>query len=107
MDIIKVENLKKAYNRSFALQDISFSIKEEMIYALLGVNGAGKTTIINILATLIEKTSGKLFIKGIKGTNIAKEIGIVFQDGVLDKSLTVKENIFSRAKMLNMDNSLI
>ncbi|HIH2763295.1 MAG TPA: ABC transporter ATP-binding protein [Candidatus Azoamicus sp.] len=61
--MIKIENLKKKYNNFTALNDISFDVKKGNFYSLLGKNGAGKSTTIGILTSLIKKDSGKIFIK--------------------------------------------
>ncbi len=99
--IIEVKNLVKNYNDVKAVRDISFSVNKGEFFAFLGVNGAGKSTTINILCTVLEKTSGKVTIGGYdldtEKHKIKNLIGIVFQNSVLDKQLTVKENLVSRA----------
>ena len=100
-NIIEVKNLVKNYKQVEAVKDISFCVEEGSFFAFLGVNGAGKSTTINILCTVLEKTSGKLSIGGFDldkdKDKIKSLIGIVFQNSVLDKQLTVKENLLSRA----------
>ena len=100
-NIIEVKNLVKNYKDVQAVRDISFSVKEGSFFAFLGVNGAGKSTTINILCTVLEKTSGKITIGGFdldKDAFAIKDlIGIVFQGSVLDKPLTVRDNLVSRA----------
>lgn len=100
-NIIEVKNLIKNYKGVKAVRDISFSVKEGAFFAFLGINGAGKSTTINILCTVLEKTSGKINIGGFdldtEKNKIKDLIGIVFQGSVLDKQLTVKENLLSRA----------
>lgn len=99
--IIEVQNLVKDYKDIHAVRDISFSVDEGSFFAFLGVNGAGKSTTINILCTVLEKTSGVVKIGGYdldtQKSKIKDLIGIVFQNPVLDKQLTVKENLVSRA----------
>ncbi len=99
--IIEVKNLVKNYNDVKAVRDISFSVNKGEFFAFLGVNGAGKSTTINILCTVLEKTSGKVTIGGYdldtEKHKIKNLIGIVFQNSVLDKQLTVKENLVLRA----------
>ena len=96
-NIIEVKNLVKNYKDVHAVNDISFTVEEGSFFAFLGINGAGKSTTINILCTVLEKTSGNVKIGGYdldKEKNKIKElIGIVFQGSVLDKQLTVKENL--------------
>lgn len=100
-NIIEVKNLVKNYKQVEAVKDISFCVEEGSFFAFLGVNGAGKSTTINILCTVLEKTSGELSIGGFDldsdKDKIRSLIGIVFQNSVLDKQLTVKENLLSRA----------
>jgi ABC-2 type transport system ATP-binding protein len=62
MFAIQTHNLVKQYKNFQALKDINFEIKEGDFFALLGVNGAGKSTIIGILTDLVKKTSGKVEI---------------------------------------------
>ena len=100
MNAIEVENLVKQYKEHFAVRDISFSVREGELFAFLGENGAGKSTTINILCTILEKTSGKVKIFGHElgkaDDEIRDMIGIVFQNSVLDNKLTVKENLYTR-----------
>lgn len=100
MEVIKVDNLVKMYKDNTAVDGISFSVNKGEMFAFLGENGAGKSTTINILCTILEKTAGKVFICGNElGKNddeIRKNIGIVFQNSVLDDKLTVKENLYTR-----------
>jgi multidrug/hemolysin transport system ATP-binding protein len=99
-DIIVVNNLWKRYQGIEAVKGISFSVEEGSFFALLGENGAGKSTTINIIATLLKKTSGDVIINHYhldkEDEAIRNDIGIVFQENMLDKHLTVRENIISR-----------
>ncbi|MDR0987797.1 MAG: ABC transporter ATP-binding protein [Ruminococcus sp.] len=101
--IIEVENLVKNYGEVNAVNGISFTVNEGALFSFLGTNGAGKSTTINVLTTLIKKTSGNVFIDGINieksPEKIRKLIGIVFQDSVLDGNLTVYENLCVRASL--------
>lgn len=99
MSFIQVENLTKRYNDVDAVKGISFSVKKGSLFAFLGSNGAGKSTTIEMLCTLLEKTSGTVQIDGhelgtMKGNEaIRRLIGVVFQQSILDDMLTVKENL--------------
>ena len=101
MNAITVKNLSKNYDKTTAVDHISFSVKEGEFFAFLGENGAGKSTTINILCTIFEKTEGEVEIFGHKlgkeDGKIREKIGIVFQNSVLDGVLTVKENLLTRA----------
>ena len=87
-NIIEVENLIKNYKNVNAVRDISFSVEEGSFFAFLGINGAGKSTTINILCTVLDKTSGTVKIGGYdldkQADKIKEQIGIVFQGTVLD-----------------------
>lgn len=106
-NIIEVENLVKNYKDVKAVRGISFTVEEGSFFAFLGINGAGKSTTINILCTVLEKTSGKVMIGGYdldaQRNKIKDLIGIVFQGSVLDKQLTVRENLISRASYYGLN----
>lgn len=108
MAFIQVENLTKRYHDVEAVKGISFSVEKGSLFAFLGSNGAGKSTTIEILCTLLEKTSGNVTIDGhqlgtIKGnTAIRHLIGVVFQQSILDNILTVKENILHRGRFYRL-----
>lgn len=96
-----IEGLKKTYGDVYAVNGISFDVDEGSLFAFLGVNGAGKSTTINMICTLLKKDEGKINVFGTdidKDANfIRSQIGVVFQGSVLDKNLTVKQNLTSRA----------
>lgn len=111
--IIKVTNLQKKYGAFEAVKGISFSVKKGELFAFLGTNGAGKSTTIDILCTLLKKTAGDVMIDGCilgegKGNNsIRDKIGVVFQESILDERLTVYENIMNRGHYYNLSKSQI
>lgn len=111
MEVIKVEHLKKAYKEHLAVDDISFQVNEGELFAFLGENGAGKSTTINILCTILQKTEGKVTICGAElgkeDDVIRQKIGIVFQNSVLDPKLTVKENLFLRGSYYGLSKKEI
>lgn len=100
MSIIQVNNLTKKYNDFTAVNHISFEVEKGTMLGFLGVNGAGKTTVINMLATLLTPNEGSVQICGEtlgKGNQeIRKKIGIVYQQNCLDDILTVRENLICR-----------
>lgn len=100
-NIIEIENLKKSFKNVVAVDDISFNVQKASLFAFLGINGAGKSTTINILCTLLKKDNGKVKIDGLdldkSDFDIKNKIGIVFQNSILDSKLSVKENLKIRA----------
>ncbi len=102
-DIIKIEHLSKSFGDVKAVNDISFQVKKGELFAFLGVNGAGKSTTISIICRQLHKDRGTVQIQGSDlekmGKKVGKMLGVVFQDSVLDKPLTVKENLKSRAAL--------
>ena len=110
-NIIEVNRLIKNYKEVEAVRDISFTVEEGSFFAFLGINGAGKSTTINILCTVLEKTSGDVTVGGFDldrdPYKIKDLIGIVFQGSVLDKQLTVRENLASRAAYYGLGRSEI
>lgn len=102
-NIIEIKHLSKSFGDVKAVQDISFCVKEGELFAFLGVNGAGKSTTISIICGGVKKDTGTVIIDGHtlehNAEHIKQELGVVFQDSVLDKALSVKENLESRAAL--------
>ena len=93
----EIRNLRKEYKKVTAVKDVSFNIEDGEIISLLGMNGAGKTTIIKMLSCLTKPTSGEAFIYGksvIKEpTEVKQLIGISPQENSAAAKLTVEENL--------------
>jgi len=108
--MIEVKNLVKNFENNKAVNNISFMIHKGECFAFLGPNGAGKTTTIRILTTLLEATSGEVFLNGInvqKNPNeTRKSFGIVFQDPSLDTDLTAYENMEIHSIFYGLDRDL-
>ena len=102
-NIIEIQNLDKSFGEIHAVNNLSFKVKRGELFAFLGVNGAGKSTTISIMCGTLNKDNGKALIDGMdidsQMSNITKEIGVVFQNSVLDKVLSVKDNLISRASL--------
>lgn len=96
-NIIEVKNFTKRFGDFVAVNDISFTVEEGSIFGFLGSNGAGKSTTINTLCTILDKTKGNVKINGYdisrQKDKVRNEIGIVFQESTLDNKLTIEENI--------------
>jgi ABC-2 type transport system ATP-binding protein len=97
-DIINVENLVKVYpGGTRAVDGISFSVSEGEFFGFLGPNGAGKSTTIQVLTTLLKKTSGSAAVAGYDvdtdAREIRKVIGVQRQETILDGDLTGRENL--------------
>lgn len=101
--VIEIDNLKKSFKDVKAVDDISFKVKKGELFSFLGVNGAGKSTTINIISGVLNKDSGKVKVCGYnideKVNEIKSKIGIVFQNSVLDKKLSVYDNLKYRANL--------
>lgn len=100
MKAITVNNLTKRFGDFTAVNKISFDVNKGELLGFLGVNGAGKSTTINMLSTLLKSNEGHVEICGeILGKNdeaIRRKIGIVYQQNCLDDILSVKENLLCR-----------
>lgn len=101
--MIQIDRLCKSFGEVKAVQALSFRVKEGELFAFLGVNGAGKSTTINILCGQLAKDSGTVVIDGIdvdRGMGgIKSKLGVVFQNSVLDAALSVYDNLRSRAAL--------
>ncbi|OAZ40886.1 multidrug ABC transporter ATP-binding protein [Microbacterium arborescens] len=97
-----VRGLTKRYGDVTAVDDVSFDVPAGGVFAFLGTNGAGKSTTIGALTTVIEPDAGRLEVAGhdvrSDGDAVRRAIGVVFQDSLLDSALTVRENLTVRAR---------
>jgi len=107
--LIEVKNLFKSYGEVQAVKGINFTVAEGSLFSFLGTNGAGKSTTINILTTLLNQSSGTAIIDGYDVSKNPDEvrslIGIVFQDSIMDKMLTVEENLLVRGSFYGLSGS--
>ena len=106
---IEVDNINFNYGERRAVQDVSLSIEENQIVALLGPNGSGKTTIFRILCTLLLPDKGHVKIGGWDAAKdphrIRRLIGVVFQSNSLDLHLSVSENLACHGKLYGLRGS--
>ena len=102
-NVIEVNHLVKRYDQFEAVKDISFQVQKGELFGFLGVNGAGKSTTINMLCTLLKPTGGNAIVAGCQlgkeNEAIKRKIGVVYQHNVLDSLLTVEENLKLRGSM--------
>lgn len=101
--IIEIKNLTKSFGEVKAVNGISLKVKKGELFAFLGVNGAGKSTTIDIMCGLLARDGGKVVIDGVDIDDdmkaVSSKIGVVFQNSVLDGVLTVRENLTYRAAL--------
>jgi ABC-type multidrug transport system, ATPase component len=106
--IIEVSRLRKSYKENQVLKDVSFTIHRGSIFALLGSNGAGKTTVIKILSTLLKADSGSATINGFdvtkSGDNVRECISLTGQFVAVDEVLTGRENLNLIGQLKHLPN---
>ncbi len=103
---LKIENLYKSYGNVKAVNGISFTVKKGSLFAFLGINGAGKSTTINMICSILKKDGGKIYVGGYdldeEPFMIKRELGVVFQTSVLDRELTVRQNLEIRTSFYSL-----
>lgn len=108
-NVIEINHLNKRFGEVRAVQDLSFRVKRGELFAFLGVNGAGKSTTINIMCGQLGRDSGSIIIDSqeLDGNvdAVKSKLGVVFQSSVLDKALNVRENLESRAALYGIVGS--
>ena len=109
--ILKIEHLSHRYSSSWAIRDINLEINETGIVGLLGSNGAGKSTTMNIMCGVLNQTEGKVYIDGIDLSldpeSAKKRIGFLPQTPPLYLDLTVDEYLTHCAWLRLMEKSKI
>jgi len=105
-NIIEINGLNKSFGEVKAVNDLSFKVKKGELFAFLGVNGAGKSTTISIMCGTLQKDSGSVIVDGMDIEKdiqkISEKLGVVFQNSVLDKFLSVKDNLEVRASLYGL-----
>ncbi len=100
-NVIEIKNLIKNYGEVKAVDGVSFTVPRGALFAFLGVNGAGKSTTINILCSILNRDGGDVTIDGKDLDRDREQIkmvtGIVFQSSYLDERLSVRDNLTVRA----------
>ena len=105
---IQVKGLQKSYKKLHVLKGVDFEVKKGNIFALLGSNGAGKTTIVKILTTLLKPDSGTAFVNGFevvsKDDDVRQSISLTGQFAAVDEILTGRENLIMIARLRHLKN---
>ncbi|GGD39321.1 2-phenylethanol ABC transporter ATP-binding protein [Malaciobacter pacificus] len=110
-NILELKDVEFSYGSKKVLNNISFNIKEGSFSVLLGLNGAGKSTVFSLITRLLKLQVGKININQYpinEYSKALKDIGIVFQEPTLDLDLTVKQNLYyyGSLKGLNFKQTL-
>jgi ABC-2 type transport system ATP-binding protein len=104
--IVKAEHVIKTFGETIALNDVSLSFEQGIIYGLLGPNGAGKTTLIRILTTLIRPDSGSGWVDGVNVLDDPRtartRLGLAGQFAAVDEYLTGRENVEMVGRLYNL-----
>jgi ABC-2 type transport system ATP-binding protein len=105
---IQVIGLQKSYKQHQVLKGVDFEVEKGSIFALLGSNGAGKTTVVKILTTLLKQDSGTATVNGFdvasKPDNVRQAISLTGQFAAVDEILTGRENLIMIAKLRYLKN---
>ena len=105
---IQVKGLQKSYKKLHVLKGVDFEVEKGSIFALLGSNGAGKTTIVKILTTLLKQDGGTAAVNGFdvasKPDYVRQSISLTGQFAAVDEILTGRENLIMIAKLRHLEN---
>lgn len=105
---IEVKGLKKSYKHLPVLKGVNFEVERGTIFALLGSNGAGKTTIVKILTTLLKPDGGTAVVNGFdvaaKPDDVRQSISLTGQFAAVDEILTGRENLIMIARLRHLEN---
>lgn len=105
---IEVKGLQKSFKKLHVLKGVDFEVKRGEIFALLGSNGAGKTTIVNILSTLLKHDGGNASVCGFdvlrQPEEVRESISLTGQFAAVDEILTGRENLILIAKLRGIAN---
>ena len=113
MAILEVKNIKKKFGSNLVLKDVSFSLEEGQVLAIIGSSGSGKTTLLRCLNFLETPDSGEIFVNGKQLLSQSEEeirqnrlhFGLVFQNFNLFPQYTVFQNVTLAPTLLNVDTA--
>lgn len=107
---IQAKSLSKSFGGIKSVDEATFQVEESEIFGFLGSNGAGKSTTMMILTTLLKPTSGAATVAGYdvvsQPSQVRKNIGFVQQESAVDEYLTGRENLLLQARLSRIDISL-
>jgi ABC-2 type transport system ATP-binding protein len=98
---IHVQGLEKSYKELRALRGVDFDVARGSIFALLGANGAGKTTVVNILSTLLKPDAGTATVNA-QGAQVRESISLTGQFAAVDEILTGRENLVLATRLRHL-----
>ena len=105
---IQVQNLEKSYKELHVLRGVDFEVARGSIFALLGSNGAGKTTVVKILSTLLAADAGTARVNGFdvatRGAEVRESISLTGQFAAVDEILSGRENLVLIARLRHLKN---
>lgn len=108
-ETVIVKKLNKSYGQKPVIKDLSFSVFQGEIVGLLGANGAGKSTTINILSTILKHDSGNVLIGGFDlmkdKSKIKKVVGIVPQDLAIYEEISAEKNVSFFASLYGLNGA--
>jgi ABC-2 type transport system ATP-binding protein len=103
---IRVQGLEKSYKKVEALRGVDFDVARASIFALLGSNGAGKTTVVNILSTLLKADAGTASVNGFdvatQAADVRESISLTGQFAAVDEILSGRENLVLVARLRHL-----
>jgi ABC-2 type transport system ATP-binding protein len=106
---IRVQGLEKSYKRLHVLRGVDFDVARGSIFALLGSNGAGKTTVVNILSTLLRPDAGAASVNGFdvatQAADVRESISLTGQFAAVDEILSGRENLVLVARLRHLKNA--
>lgn len=106
MSILRLENVKKSYEKHIAVNDVSFEMPEDCIFGMLGPNGAGKTSLIRIITTITRADSGVVLFDGEKlNSSHPSQIGYMPEERGLYKKMGVGEHLLYLARLKGLSKS--
>lgn len=103
---ISITGLEKSYGKQHVLRGVDFEVERGSIFALLGSNGAGKTTVVRILATLLKADAGTALVNGFdvadQARNVRESVSLTGQFAAVDEVLTGRENLILVARLRHL-----